>query len=409
MDLDALTDQVLARCQEFAGCSDDPECLTRIFLRPATRKVHALLQGWMLAAHLQVRIDAIGNMIGSLPAKTANAPVFLVGSHLDTVPDAGKYDGVLGVLLGLASVQALGNVPRAIGLDLLAFSEEEGVRYRTPYLGSLAITGKFGPSHLSLSDEEGITLEGAVREFGLDPTAIAEAKYAREHVLGYLEAHIEQGPVLEALDLSLAAVEAIVGQSRRWLSFVGKAGHAGTLPMEFRHDPLSAAAEWIGVTERTALATPGLRATVGSLEVRPGAVNVVPGRVRLSLDVRHAEDAVREKTLIKLLDQAKGIAERRGLALQVEQGADQPAVNCSPDLTEKLTEALRQCGHRPFSMASGAGHDAAVMATLCPMTMLFLRSPGGISHHPDEAVRRQDVRAALEVMICFLQKVLGSP
>jgi allantoate deiminase len=402
MDLDALTNEVLAGCDVLARCSEARDRLTRTFLRPPMHEVHQHLGDWMRDAGLQVRVDAVGNLIGRRAARREDDRVFLVGSHVDTVPDAGKYDGVLGVLLGLAAVRALGNRP-SLSLDLLAFSEEEGIRYRTPYLGSLAICGRLSPDLLERTDADGVSLAQALRDFGLDASQLPEAAYPPGQVAGYLEAHIEQGPVLEALDLPLGVVTAIVGQSRRWLHFLGQAGHAGTQPLEFRRDALAAAAEFVGAVERSGRAVPGLRATVGSLTVAPGAVNVVPGEVRLSLDVRHADDRVREQAVVDLLNQAGASAAARDVRLEIVAALDQPAVHCDPELTECLANAVAAAGHRPHRLVSGAGHDAVVLAGLCPAAMLFVRSPGGISHHPDERVRREDVRAALDVMIRFLE------
>jgi allantoate deiminase len=402
MDLDALTAEVLDRCETLARFSEEPGRLTRTFLRPPMRQAQECLADWMRQVGLNVRRDALGNLIGRRPGRRDDARVFVVGSHIDTVPDAGKYDGVLGVLLGVAAPRALADRPFGRTLDVIAFSEEEGVRYATPYLGSRAVCGCFDPRLLERTDADGITLAQALLDFGLDPAAIPAAVYPAGQVAGYLEAHIEQGPVLESLGLSVGAVEAIVGQSRLWLSFIGQAGHAGTLPMERRRDALAAAAEFVGAVEHAARATAGLRATVGRLTVLPGAVNVVPGAVRLSLDVRHAEDAVRGKAVAELLGQARAIATERHLGLRVEQVADQPAVPADPHLTERLLAAVTAAGHAPQRLVSGAGHDAAVMAGLCPMAMLFVRSPGGVSHHPDESVRPEDVRAALGVMVRFL-------
>jgi allantoate deiminase len=402
MDLDRLTDVLLTCCDALAACTEFPGRITRTFLRPPFHQAHALLTDWMRAAGLTVRVDAAGNLIGHRPTRRENARVFLVGSHVDTVPDAGRYDGPLGVLLGIAAAQALDGRDFPVALDVIAFSEEEGVRFRTPYLGSRAVAGRFDLDLLHLIDADGVTLAQALRDFGLDSDAIPAAAYPPGRVAGYLEAHIEQGPVLESLNQSLAVVEAIVGQSRRWLCFTGKAGHAGTQPMEYRRDALAAAAEFIMHVERTARTTAGLRATVGSLEVGPGAVNVVPGTARLSLDVRHADDAVRERVTAGLLDQARAIAVGRDMTFTVRSATDQPAVPMDPALTERLAAAVESAGPAPYRMPSGAGHDAVVMAGLSPTAMLFLRSPGGISHHPDEAVRREDVRAALDAMARFL-------
>ncbi len=402
-----LADEILARCDVLARFSEKPDRLTRTFLAAPMKQVHEVLGAWMRDAGLTVRLDAIGNLIGHYPAKHASAPVFLIGSHLDTVPDAGKYDGILGVLLGVATIQRLAGERLPFAVDVLAFSEEEGVRYRASYLGSSAVCGCFDRELLKRVDADGISMATALRDFGLDPDRIHTAAYPRERVLGYLEAHIEQGPVLEEKHLALGVVEAIVGQSRLWLEFEGKAGHAGTQPMELRRDALAAAAEFVVAVEHSAQHTAGLRATVGAISALPGAVNVVPGLARLSLDVRHADDAVRERAIETLLAEANRIGMKRGIAVRVERAEQLGSVSTDVRLTNILASAAQSVGQTPLRMVSGAGHDAAIMARLTPMTMLFVRSPGGISHHPDESVLRDDVAAALDGMVAFLHRLAG--
>jgi len=307
-----------------------------------------------------------------------------------------------GTPYNLAAIDALRGQRLPLAIEVLAFSEEEGVRFGAPYLGSKAVCGRFEPELLERTDAAGVSVAAALRNFGLDPGRLAAAAYPPDQVLGYLEAHIEQGPILETRKLPLGVVESIVGQSRLWLRFMGKAGHAGTLPMELRQDALAAAGEFVVAVEQHARSVSGLRATVGALSVYPGAVNVVPGSVRLSLDVRHAQDSVREKAAATLLENAATIGRRRGLGMHVESAEHHGAVAADPHMTDCLVDAAQSVGYDPLRMVSGAGHDAGVMATLAPMTMLFLRSPGGISHHPDEAVALEDVRAALAVMVAFL-------
>jgi allantoate deiminase len=403
----ALAEEVLARCEAVAAYSEEPGRITRTFLCEAMRGLHTCLAGWMRAAGLAARLDPVGNLIGRHPAATPDAPVLLIGSHLDSVPDAGKYDGVLGVLLGVAAVQALGGERLPFAVDVIGFCEEEGIRYRTPYLGSLAVCGRLDPAFLGRTDGAGVSLADALRHFGLDPSQVPRAAYPAGQVLGYVEAHLEQGPVLEALGAPLGVVEVIAGQSRLWLRFEGKAGHAGTLPMELRRDALAAAAEFVVAVEQHARGIDGLRATVGTLAVSPGAVNVVPGSARLSLDVRHARDEVRERALADLLGRAEALAARRGVGFHVEHAEHHPAVPADPRLTGLLAESARAAGYAAPRLVSGAGHDAAVMAGLAPMTMLFVRSPGGVSHHPDEAVLPEDVAAALEVLVALLRRLAG--
>ena len=421
-----LADEVLARCDVLARYSEEPGRITRPFPSEAMRGAHACLRGWMEAAGLTVRLDAVGNMIGhyaekgtgtfsgavpiavpqKVPVPFSSAHlVFLIGSHLDSVPNAGRYDGVLGVLLGVATIQALGGERFPFAVDIIAFCEEEGIRFRTPYLGSMALAGRFDREFLQLRDISGVSLAEALRSFGLDPGRVNEAAYPADRVLGYLEAHIEQGPVLDSLDLPLGVVEGIVGQSRSWLHFTGKAGHAGTLPMDMRRDALAAAAEFALAVEAQARSTKNLVATVGTLVIEPGAINVVPGSARLSVDVRHPQDAIREQATAALFEQAAAIARRRGVEFSLDRSESYPVVAADSRLTGLLATAATSAGYSFLRMVSGAGHDAAVMAGLTPMTMLFLRSPGGVSHHPDEAVLAADVAAALEVMVGFLKQL----
>jgi len=407
MDLDTLTDEVLAQCDLLGGISEEPGRLTRTFLRPPAKVVQNHLAEWMTAAGLHVRIDSVGNVIGRAESPISRPGVFVVGSHVDTVPDAGKYDGILGVLLGIATAKALRGRRFTHALDVVAFSEEEGVRFRTPYIGSRAVCGTLSAELLARRDADGLTVSDAIRAFGLGLDSVQAAAYPPGTVVGYFEAHIEQGPVLEARGLSLGVVPAIMGQTRAWVRFVGQAGHAGTQPMDIRKDALAAAAEFITTVERMGQSTAGLRATVGSLTVSPNATNVVAGEVRLSLDVRHAGDTVRRQAVEQLFAKAHAIGSGRGIRVEIEPGLEQSAVACDSVLLSRLADVLRSEGHSPEWVVSGAGHDAVIMADIAPVAMLFLRSPGGISHHPDESVRREDVRVALGVMVRFVANEVG--
>ena len=335
-------------------------------------------------------------------------PVLAIGSHLDTVPDAGKYDGVLGVLLGLAAVQALGGRRLPFGIDVIAFSEEEGVRYRAPFLGSLAAAGRFDRRLLERTDAAGITMADAFRAFGLDPARIDEAAYPAGGLLGYLEVHIEQGPVLETLGAPAGVVEAIAGQSRLWAELRGRAGHAGTMPMEGRRDALAAAAELVLEVERLARSIDGLRATVGALAVEPGASNVIPGQGaaqhRRSPRARSRPAWRRWARCSRGRERSPGNEAWSSSCREQEHHAAVPA---DPVLSDWLAEALAATGHLPHRLVSGAGHDAGVMAAVAPMAMLFLRSPGGVSHHPDERVLPEDVAVGLEVLIHYLDLLAG--
>ncbi len=399
-DLAAL---VLERCDQIAQFSQEIGKITRTFLSEPMRGVHEKLTEWMNDAGLVVRIDPAGNVIGHDPGIGHDSRVLMIGSHLDSVPDAGKYDGPLGVLLGLAAVEALGERRLPFGIDVIGFVEEEGVRYGAPFLGSLAVCGRFDSQLLDRADREGITMAQAFRTFGLDPSRIELAAYPQCAILAYIEPHIEQGPVLESLGAPVGIVEAIAGQTRIWAELRGRAGHAGTLPMEGRRDALAAAAELVLEVERLAKSLSGLRATVGTMAVSPGAINVVPGAVQLSIDIRHARDADRAAAVAALKRVGGELALRRGVDFQIAREEDHPAVVADPFLTGLLAEAVTKAGHVAHRMTSGAGHDAAVMASVAPMAMLFLRSPGGISHHPDERVLVDDVAAAIEVLVRLLE------
>jgi allantoate deiminase len=394
--------EAFGRCDEVATFTEDAGKITRTFLSEPMRRLLGLVAGWMEAAGMRVHIDAAGNLIGSYAGLRPELPVLAIGSHLDTVPDAGRYDGVLGVLLGIAAVKALGGRRLPFGIDVIAFSEEEGVRYGVPYLGSRAVCGRFDRGLLDRTDARGIAMAEAFRTFGLDPASLDEAEYPAGRLLGYLEVHIEQGPVLETLDAPVGVVDAIAGQSRAWTEFRGRSGHAGTLPMEGRLDALAAAAELVLEVERLGRSVADLRATVGTIAVEPGAVNVVPGIARLSIDVRHARDDVRMMALTELRAQASALADRRGVEFLIVREEHHAAVPADSLLSGLLGEAVASAGHVPHRLTSGAGHDAAVMADVAPMAMLFLRSPGGVSHHPDESVLASDIVVALDVIVRYL-------
>ena len=398
--------RAIADCRLIAAMSEEPGRTTRRFLTPPMRQVHAHLRRRMEAMEMQVHADAAGNLRGLWKTGAQAGRRLVVGSHIDTVPDAGAFDGVLGVTLALELVGIARELALPLDIEVIAFSEEEGVRYGLPYLGSRAVAGRFDPTLLALTDASGITVESAMREFGLDPDDLPAAVLS-DDAFCFFEIHIEQGPQLEAEDLSIAAVTEIVGQTRLTLTFTGQANHAGTTPTHLRRDALAAAAEWIAAVEKLAQGTEGLAATVGKIVVEPNAGNVVPGVAKVSLDVRHARDTARVAAVEQLLSAANGIADRRGLSLACSGQLQQPAVAMDERLTAWLLTAMEAAGYPARSMSSGAGHDAIVMAGRLPTAMLFLRSPGGISHHPAEDVRKQDVEAALRVARAFLLHLAG--
>ncbi len=389
--------QVIERCRLIAEATEEPGYITRTFLSEPMHVVHSRFRGWMEQAGMSVKLDHAGNPRGLYPAGHAGAPRLLIGSHLDTVPHAGAFDGILGVVLGVAMVERLAGRRLPFAVEVVGFSEEEGVRLGVPFIGSRALIG-------DIDEELLANIAPAVTAFGLDPCRIAEAR-AGDDALGYLEFHIEQGPVLESLNLPLGIVEAIAGQSRLNVTFEGHANHAGTTPMQQRRDALAGSAEWIVMVEQEARAIEGPVATVGRVSVAPGAGNVIAGSVTASLDVRHADDTARRALVSRLLRAAERIASRRCLRVSWREQLDQPAVWLDPALTGMLERAVAASGGTAHRMTSGAGHDAMIVARRMPVTMLFLRSPGGISHHPDETVLPHDVEAALDAGMRFLEEL----
>jgi allantoate deiminase len=394
----------MERCRELGAVSEEDGRLTRRFATPAMARANDLVGGWMAAGGLRVRTDAAGNLVGRVEGADPAAGTLLLGSHLDTVRDAGAFDGPLGVLVAVACVERLRTEGAAppFAIEVLGFSDEEGLRYGTAYLGSRAVAGSFEPALLDLVDEDGVKLGEALRAFGGAPEDVAGAARRGEQLLGYCEVHIEQGPVLEARGVPVGVVSAIAGATRAELDFSGRAGHAGTVPMDARHDAACAAAEWVLAVEAAARAEPGLVATVGRLEARPGAPNVVPGAAVASLDARHAEDAVRETTVSELRAEARRIGAARGVEVAWREVMSAPAVAADGALTAALSAAVAARGLPVVTLASGAGHDAVALSELTGVAMLFVRCAGGISHHPDESVDEADVAVALDVLHAFV-------
>jgi allantoate deiminase len=396
--------RAIAECRLIAAFTEEPGRITRRFLALPAHDVHKYLRARMESLGMSVHIDAAGNLRGIWQPTGAGNKRLVLGSHTDTVPDAGAFDGVLGVTLALEWVGIAQELALPLPIEVIAFSEEEGVRYGVPFLGSRAVAGRFDSPLLALTDADGISMETAIRGFGLDPDRIGEAALD-DDAIGFVEMHIEQGPVLEAEGLRVAAVTAIVGQTRLTLAFGGHANHAGTTPMHLRRDALAAAAEWISAVEAQARTTEGLVATVGRLRVEPNAGNVVPGLAQVNLDLRHASDAARADAVELLVSRAQVIVTQRGLTLRRTDQLDQSAVPMDERFTRFLTDAIEAAGYASKTMPSGAGHDAMVMAARVPTAMLFLRSPGGISHHPAESVLEEDVEAALNVGRAFLLRL----
>lgn len=353
---------------------------------------------------LETRVDAVGNLFGRRAAARGNRTL-LIGSHLDTVPGGGRYDGVLGVLIGLGVIEALDDADLPFHVEIVGFSEEEGVRFSKPYLGSSAVAGCFESEWLGRIDRTGYSVRDAIVDFGGDPDRIADAAYSADSLIGYVEPHLEQGPVLERSGSPVGVVSGIVGQSRLRLEFLGEAAHAGTTPMAGRHDAMVCAAAFVNEVRTLASKEVGLIATVGKFDASPNAPNVIADRVEVSLDVRHPNDEAREAAIETLLSRAQQLSNAEGCVLNVLEQAGQGAVTVDPKLTDLLAESVAECTSEPLRLSSGAGHDAVIMARTFPIAMLFLRHPDGISHHPDERVDRDDVAVGIEVMTRFVLRL----
>jgi allantoate deiminase len=397
----------LQRIDALGQISDEPGCLTRTYGSPAMRRANDLVGAWMREAGMATRIDAVGNLLGRHEGSSAATKTFLLGSHLDTVRDAGRFDGALGVLTAIACVQNLARAGRRLpfAVEVIAFADEEGVRFHSTYLGSRALAGALGEAELLRTDADGVTLAEAIRRSGGDPDALKSCRRDPAQILGYVEVHIEQGPVLQEKGIPVGVVSAIAGQTRLEATFEGRAAHAGTTPMTLREDALVAAARFIRDAETIATRHPDLVVTIGQIEARPGASNVIPGFVKLSVDVRHADDAVRCDACELLAITARFATAHRRVELGWNIVQATRAVACSPDLARLLGEAIGRHSGVPAVLPSGAGHDAATLAALTPVAMLFVRCKDGISHHPGESAQEADVRVAISVLGDFLERL----
>jgi allantoate deiminase len=410
VDVDEIRAQAqaaIARCRKLATFSEQPGRTVRTFLSDPMRDCHREISNWAERLGVEVSIDAVGNLHVFYKAADPRAPRLLVGSHLDTVPDAGAFDGILGVVLGMSLLESLHAQRLPFAIEVTGFSEEEGVRFHTPFIGSRALIARLDDETLSRRDAQGVSVREAIEGFGLDPGKIPDARLQGE-ILGYVEFHIEQGPVLDELGLPLGVVEAIAGQTKLEVTFCGRANHAGTTPMYLRRDAVACAAEWILAVEREARNIPGLVATVGSVRPKPGVSNVIAGEAQLSLDVRHRADDVRIGAVKKLTGLADEIATRRGLSVRHVSSQSQSAIAMDPVLVSLIEEAVRRAGCQPHRMASGAGHDAMILAEAVPSAMIFLRTPGGVSHSPEETVNTEDVGKAIEAGMHLLHLLASS-
>ena len=392
-------ERILDLADDLAHWSESSGSLTCTFFSDAHRATARQLRDWFAAAGLATEIDVIGNVVGRRPGARAEGRTLILGSHYDTVRDAGKYDGRFGILCALVVLESLGGVPLPFTIELIGFSEEEGVRFATPYLGSRAVVGKFDASLIDVRDSGGRRLGDVIAAAGYDVGRLPSLARQTDQILGYLEVHIEQGPVLLNDDIPVGIVTSIAGSARYALEIEGAVGHAGTVPMNARHDALLAAAEIALFVERRAAARPGLVGTVGRFEVPNGAINVIPRRCELSLDLRAQDDATLEEALADILNEAQTIATRRGVRLSIRELSRARAVPCAPRLQQLLAESIARANVPIRRLTSGAGHDAAMFDGFTDIGMLFVRcGNGGISHSRLETVTAQDAGIAALVL-----------
>jgi N-carbamoyl-L-amino-acid hydrolase len=399
---------ILNMADELAQLSETPDVLTCTYFSPAHKAVAAQLRDWMGAAGLRAEIDAVGNVVGRYAGGGGGADAtktLILGSHYDTVVNAGRFDGRLGILTALVVAGHLHRTGRCLpfSIDVIAFAEEEGVRFAAPYLGSSAIAGRFDETVLQRQDADGVSVADLMRADGVDLPAIRALARRPDTLRGYLEVHIEQGPVLEQKNLPVGIVTSIAGSARFAITVHGAAGHAGTVPMALRHDAAAAAAEIVLAVEQRCAAAPTLVGTVGRLAVPRGAINVIPGRCELSLDVRAGDDATRDAAIADIFAAVATITRRRGVTADVKEIARHSAVPCAPQMQSAFAQAVARAGIAPFHLASGAGHDAEMFAGVTDVGMLFVRcGNGGISHSPLETVTAEDADVAARVLLDVL-------
>ena len=402
----SLGEEIVGRINELAAISETPEHLARIFL---TREHHAaadLILGWMREAGMLASLDAIGNVGGRYEGDRPGLPCLMLGSHYDTVRDAGKWDGPLGLITAISCVADLHRRGRRFpfAIEVTGFADEEGVRFASTLLGSRAVAGTFNERVLADRDEAGISMRDALVQFGLDPDHIGAAARAPSELLAYIELHIEQGPVLEVQNLAVGVVTAISGATRLAASLTGMAGHAGKVPMALRHDALTGAAECIVAIEELCRTDPGgLVGTVGYIHANPGATNVIPGQVSFTMDIRAATDTHRRKAVADIVRRIESIAKVRQLQLQVDVTHENRTVPCAPWIRSQIAEAIAAEGFRVFELPSGAGHDGMAMIDIADVGMVFVRCRGGISHHPDEHVELADADAGARVLLRLIE------
>jgi allantoate deiminase len=398
------SERILQRCEMLARHSELPGGLTRVFLSPEARAAGELVLGWMREAGMQARLDAIGNAVGRYEGGRPGLPCLMLGSHLDTVRDAGRYDGMLGVVTAIECVHALHSEKTKLpfAIEVVGFGDEEGVRFGTTLLGSRAIAGTLDPKILETQDAQGTSIAAALRDFGLDPDRVSGVARKKGEVLAYAELHIEQGPVLEAEELPIGVVTAINGFSRLRATLRGEAGHAGTVPMSLRRDALAAAAECVLALERIAREHAELVGTVGRIEAKPGAINVIPGEVHFTVDVRAPQDALRNQAVAAVKVEIGRIARERKLVHAIESLQELGSSTCAPWLMRQLERAVEAQGLRVRRLPSGAGHDGMAIKAIADIAMLFVRCRGGISHNPAESITEEDAAIGARVFFAFI-------
>src|SRR6185437_11199327 len=401
-----LGEQIVRRIEALAKISETPDQLTRIFLTSEHHAAADVLLQWMKEAGMAAHLDAIGNVCGRYEGERPGLPCLMLGSHYDTVRDAGKWDGPLGLITAIACVADLSrrSLRLPFAVEVTGFADEEGVRYASTLLGSRAVAGTFDESVFSVKDQAGVAMRDALRQFGLDPDRIGAAARSRRELLAYVELHIEQGPVLEGLRLPVGVVTAIAGATRLSVSLAGMAGHAGTVPMALRRDALTGAAECIVEIEEFFRTDPdGLVGTVGIIHAAPGASNVIPGLVSFTIDIRAPTDSHRKLAVADIVRRIENIAKRRRLAPQIDVTHENRSAPCAPWLRRQLSRAVAAEGIRAFELPSGAGHDGMAMIDIADVGMLFVRCRGGVSHHPDEHVDLTDADAGARVLLRLIE------
>jgi hydantoinase/carbamoylase family amidase len=399
--------QLMMRLETLAQFSEEREMLTRTYLTPSHRAAGEQIKNWMREAGMRADFDAAGNVVGRYEALEPGRPALLIGSHYDTVRNAGKYDGMLGIVSAIACVQQLHDDNRRLpfALEIIAFADEEGVRFGATLLGSNAVAGRFDMTLLDKCDSDGIRMAQALRDCGLDPRAIPAMARKPADVLAYVELHIEQGPVLEAENLPLGIVTAIAGATRFNARIQGLAGHAGTVPMPLRRDAAVAAAEAVLAIEQRCRRDEGLVGTVGQLSVPNGATNVIPGSAEFSIDIRAADDHLRAAAIADIQHEFDAIAARRDVTFELHKTHEAPAAQCAPWLMDQLEAAVTRAGIAARRLLSGAGHDAMAFSELTDIAMLFVRcGNGGISHNPLETLSTADAEFASRVLLDFIRR-----